>query len=149
MRNISYISTPRPGTKRGGGAAIAYSTDKYSISKLNISIPKPLEIVWALLRPSEPTGDIRKVILCSFYSPPNSKKNKVLIDHISETYNCLKIQHPSAAIIISGDKNNLDEKHILALNPNFRQTVSENTRKNKILNIVITDLQEDWSFLSS
>ena len=83
MCNISYISTPRPGAKRGGGAAIAFSTAKFTITKLNIQIPNPLEIVWALLRPIKPTAHIRKVILCSFYSPPNSKKNKLLIDHIS------------------------------------------------------------------
>ena len=140
MRNISYISTPRPGAKRGGGAAIAFNPKKFSVSKLNIAIPTPLEIVWALMRPNEPTGDIRKIILCSFYSPPNSKKNKLLIDHISVTYNNLKIQHPDAATLISGDKNSLDESNILALNPNFRQTVSQFTRKSKILTILITDL---------
>ena len=65
----------------------------------------------------------------------------MLIDHISLTYNCLKTQYPDAAILISGDKNNLDEKKILALNPDFRQLVSCNTRQNKILTILITDLQ--------
>ena len=75
MKNIQYISTPRPGAKRGGGAAIATHSDKFQVSKLNITIPKPLEIVWALLRPVQHTGLIRKVILCSFYSPPNSRKN--------------------------------------------------------------------------
>ena len=74
MANIHYISTPRPGVKRGGGAAIAVNSSKFTVSKLNIPIPKPLEIVWALLRPNEHTGVVRKVILCSFYSPPNSKK---------------------------------------------------------------------------
>ena len=92
------------------------------------------------MRPVEQNGDIRKIILCSFYSPPNSKKNVLLIDHISLTYNSLKIQHPDAAILISGDKNSLDDKSILALNPNFRQVVSQNTRQAKILTIIITDL---------
>ena len=140
MSGIEYISTPRPGAKRGGGAAIAIKSSRFSVVKLNITIPKPLEIVWAMLRPLEHTGVINKIILCSFYSPPNSKKNVLLIDHISVTYNCLLIQHPDAAILISGDKNSLDEKKILALNPNFRQTVSKNTRGNKILTILITDL---------
>ena len=140
IKNISYISTPRPGAKRGGGAAIATNIDRFSVTKLNIFIPKPLEIVWALMRPINPTGDVKKVILCSFYSPPNSRKNKQLIDHISITYNSLKIQHPEAAFLMSGDKNDLDEKHILALNPNFRQIVSKNTRNLKILTILITDL---------
>ena len=140
VKNIAYISTPRPGVKRGGGAAIAFNPRKATVTKLNITIPTPLEIVWVLFRPLTPTGSIRKIILCSLYSPPNSKKNKQLIDHISVTYNQLKIQHPDAATIISGDKNSLDESHILALNPSFRQIVSKNTRKSKILTIVITDL---------
>ena len=140
MSNISYISTPRQGSKRGGGAAIAISSNKFSVKKLNIFIPTPLEIVWAMLRPIEHTGDIRKIILCSLYSPPNSRKNALLVDHISLTYNMLKIQHPDAGIIISGDKNNLDDKKIVALNPNFRQIVTQNTRHEKILTIIITDL---------
>ena len=76
MKGISYISTPRPGAKRGGGAGIAFNLNQnlFTLSKLNISIPKPLEVVWGLLRPIEQTGDIRKIILCSFYSPPNSRK---------------------------------------------------------------------------
>ena len=43
MKNIQYISTTRPGA--------ATHSDKFLVSKLNINIPKPLEIVWALLRP--------------------------------------------------------------------------------------------------
>ena len=112
----------------------------FSVSKLSITIPTPLEIVWALLRPITPTGNIKKVILCSFYSPPNSRKNRQLIDHISVTYNQLKIQHPDAATLMSGDKNSLDETNILSLNPNFRQSVSQNTRNSKILTILISDL---------
>ena len=38
MENISYMSTPRPGTKRGGGAAIAVNSSRFSVSKLNIYI---------------------------------------------------------------------------------------------------------------
>ena len=124
----------------GGGAALALNPEKFSLSKLNIAVPKPLEIVWGLMRPIEPTGVIRKIILCSFYSPPNSKKNNLLIDHISITYNTLKLQHPTAGTLICGDKNNLDEKRILAIDPNFQQIVTQNTRKNKILSIIITDL---------
>ena len=51
------------------------------------------------------------------------------------------MQHPSAATIICGDKNDLDEKRIVALDPNFHQIVTQNTRKNKILSVVTTDLQ--------
>ena len=142
MKNISYISTPRPGVKRGGGAAIAVHTSRFQVSKLNIFIPKPLEIVWALLKPRKPVGDIRKIILCSFYSPPYSKKRSQLIDHIHATYNYLKLQHPGAFIIFSGDKNDLDVNQIINVNPRMRQIVTKCTRGSKILTVLITDLPE-------
>ena len=64
MRGLKYISTPRPGARRGGGAAIVVNTEKFSISKLNISIPNCLETVWGLLKPNEVTGKITKIIVC-------------------------------------------------------------------------------------
>jgi hypothetical protein len=139
--NISYISTPRPGERRGGGAGIAINPSRFSVTKLNIYIPNPLEIVWAILRPNESSGQITKIILCSLYSPPNSRKNNLLIDHISVTYNALKIQHPSAGTIICGDRNSLDERKILALDPNFHQILSQNTRLDNRLYLIITDLK--------
>ena len=51
MKGYQYISTPRTGVRGGGGAAIVVNTEKFSVNKLNISIPHSLEIVWGLLRP--------------------------------------------------------------------------------------------------
>ena len=83
MSGIKYISTPRPGTKRGGGAAIAVRTKNFSLSKLNIAIPKSAEVVWGLLKPKSITGNISTIIVCSFYSPPRLRKNNGLIDHLT------------------------------------------------------------------
>ena len=77
MCGIRYISTPRPGTQRGGGAAIAVWTKKFTISKLNIAIPKSAEVVWGLLKPKVMTGNISTIIVCWFYSPPRLRKNKL------------------------------------------------------------------------
>jgi hypothetical protein len=82
---MKYVSTPRPGNRRGGGAAIVVNTDKYSVSKLNVSIPNNLEIVWGLIRPHEISGKITKIIVCCFYCPPKSKKKTSLIDHMTLT----------------------------------------------------------------
>ena len=46
MKGMKYISTPRPQTRRGGGAAIVVNTERFNISKLNIPNPKCLEVVW-------------------------------------------------------------------------------------------------------
>ena len=51
MEGLKYISTPRPSSKRGGGAAIVAPIDKYSLEKIDILIPHNLEIVYGLLRP--------------------------------------------------------------------------------------------------
>ena len=141
LKGISYISTPRPGTRRGGGTAIAACPKRFSLVKLNVEIPSSVEVVWGLLRPKKVIGKIHKIILCSFYCPPRSKKKNVLIDHISTVLNNLKVDHPNAATIIAGDKNDLDESRILAIDPGLAQLVRKPTRKDKILSIVITDLR--------
>ena len=141
MKNMSYFSTPRPGNKRGGGTAITAKGDRFKVTKLNINIPKPLEVVWCLLQPKTLVGGgVSKIILCSFYSPPNSRKKSALIDHLAITVNSLKIIHPKASFIIAGDKNDLNEVEICSICPSFRQIVQKPTRKKKTLTVVITDL---------
>ena len=70
IRGIKYISTPRPGARRGGGAALAADSVQFNLEKLPISIPHGLEIVWGILTPKEITGKIKKIIVSCFYSPP-------------------------------------------------------------------------------
>ena len=94
IKDTKYFSTARPGNKRGGGAAITARGNKFFISKLNIEIPKPLEIVWALLRPKTIIGGVSKIIICSFYSTPKSRKKSALIDHMAITINKPKVTHP-------------------------------------------------------
>ena len=79
MKGLKYISTPRPGARRGGGAAIVVNTELFSISKLNISQPNCLEIVWGLLKPHLVTGKITKIIVCCFYCPPKSTRKTMLM----------------------------------------------------------------------
>ena len=142
LKGISYISTPRPGARRGGGTAIAACPEKFSLVKLHIEIPKSVEVVWGLLRPKKVVGRLSKIILCSFYCPPRSRKKTVLIDHISIVLNTLKVEHPDAATIIAGDKNDLDVNRILDLDPALVQIVRRPTRKDKLLSVVITDLRK-------
>ena len=52
----------------------------------------------------------------------------------------LKVEHKNAAIIFSGDKNDLDIQFILSMNSDFWKIVTKSTRKSKTLTVVITDL---------
>ena len=145
IRGIQYISTPRPGQKRGGGAAIAIRTKNFNIKKLNIPIPKSVEVVWGLLKPKTVTGRINKIISCCFYSPPKSRLVNQLVDHITTTLQHLLVSHQNAGIIISGDKNEVDTFKFLQIDPSLRQTVQHPTRGQSILDVVYTNLSRYFS----
>ena len=117
---MKHISTPRPGTKRGGGAAIVAITEMFLITKLNIPNPQHLEVVWGLLRPKNITGKSTKIITCCFYSPPKSKKKTALIEHLTFTIQDLLINYPSAGIIISGDRNDLSLDRLLSVESSLK-----------------------------
>ena len=117
LEGIKYISTPRPGAQRGGGAAIAVRLEHFSISKLNIPLPRSVEVVWGLLKPKIVTGKVNIIIVCCFYSPPRSRKNQVLIDHLTVTLQSLLAVHVNAGVIISGDRNSIDISTLLSIDP--------------------------------
>ena len=71
---LKYISTPRP--KGWGGAAIVANQRNFKLEKLDVAIPHNLEVVWGLLSSKSGNARFRKILVCSFYSPPRSKKNK-------------------------------------------------------------------------
>ena len=80
---LKYISTPRP--TGWGGAAIIVNQEKFLLEKLNIHIPYNLEVIWGIIKPKDERAVFKRIIVCSFYSPPNSRKNAKLSDHIVTT----------------------------------------------------------------
>ena len=140
LHGIVYISNPRP-KRRGGGAAITLCDpkSKFSLSKLPIHIPPDLEVCWGLVKPKHP-GTIKNIIICSFYSPPRSKKKTKLVEHIAVSYFSLKNSFPSSAFICGGDKNDLNIKLLLDICPNFRQIVTKATHKSSIIDVIVTDI---------
>ena len=140
LKGFQYISTPRFGNKRGGGAAILVDTEKYSISKLSVPNPKKLEIVWGLLKPKFICGRISKIIVCSFYCPPKSKKKTALLEHMTLTLQSLKTTFPTAAVLVSGDRNDLKIDGLLSIDNSLKQIVQKPTRGCKTLTVLLTDI---------
>ena len=120
LKGLKYVSPPRPGARRGGGAAIVVNTEKFSISKLNVPIPGSLEVVWGLLKPVQVTGKITKIITCCFYCPPKSTRKTALIEHMTLTLQSLLNDFPNAGILISGDRNDLGIDRLLSVEPSLR-----------------------------
>ena len=140
MKGLLYISTPRPGLKRGGGVAIVADPTRFLLSKLSVSNPQQLEVVWGLLKPKVITGQITKVICCAFYSPPRSKKKTKLIEHLANTLQDLLLEHPGAGVVIAGDRNDLGIERILSTESSLKQIVGVPTHGRKILDVVCTNL---------
>ena len=144
IRGIKYVSTPRPGVRRGGGTALACSQERFQLSKLNVQIPRPLEACFSLLKPRNPTGRINKFICCSFYNPPRSKFSNKLAEFLATTISSLRSDHPGAKVIIGGDVNDMRLGLLQSLDPSLKQIVKGVTNKNqdKTLDVVLTDCPE-------
>ena len=132
MRGIKYVSTPRPGVRRGGGTALACNQERFLMSKLNIYIPKPLEACFALVKPKNPSGKITKFLCCSFYCPPKSKFANKLSEFLVVTLNSLRAQHPGAKVILGADINDMRLSVLQSLDPTLKQTVRGFTNKNLV-----------------
>ena len=144
LKGIKYVSTPRPGARRGGGTALACSQKKFNLSKLNIAIPAPLEACFGLLKPKNPTGKVHKYICCSFYAPPRSRNNNKLAEFLVSTIGRLRTEHPGCRVILAGDRNDLKINLISTLDPTLKQVVKgfTNKLKTKVLDVVYTDCHD-------
>ena len=140
FEGLKYISAPRPKNSKGtsyGGVALIVNTTKFSCEKLNVIVPSNLEVIWCLVRPKTQSTIFKSIIACSFYSPPNKKKNTKMADHIVSTLHMLKTKYPDSAIILGADKNQMDITPILNCGLKLRQVVDKPTRKGKVLDILI------------
>ena len=99
-----------------GGCAIVADITKYTLEKIEVNIPKSVEVVYGLLCPrlSKSGTKIKVIIVVAFYSPPKSKKRTALTDHIVTTCQALLTKHPNAAIVfIGGDRNEMSNNPII------------------------------------
>ena len=137
---LKYISTTRPPSKNGvsyGGAAIVVNLEKFSVEKLNVHVPNNLEIIWGLLKPKTPSAKFKRIVICSFYSPPKKQRNSKMADHIVSTLQMLTTQFPECGIILGADRNYMDIKPILNCGLRLKQVVDLSTRQGAILDIII------------
>ena len=60
-----------------------------------------------LVTPPTPINGVDKFICACIYSPPRSKLDDVILEHLRFNLSSLKAKHPRAGIIIGGDINKL------------------------------------------
>ena len=141
MEGMKFISTAKPGGRRGGGCGIIADPSHYTLDQLDIPNPDKVEMCWGILRPQMPEDcTIKEYLMGAFYCPPNSKKKEKLITHIVNNAHVLMSRFPRAGLYIGGDKNTLNLSPIQQGLPRCRQIVTGNTHDNKCLDILITNL---------
>ena len=139
MDGMKYISTPRT-TKRGGGAAIVAQLNTFTLDKIEVPNPNKVEVVFGLLRPKKTTCKIKEIIIAAFYSPPKSRKNPQLLDHLLSNSLNLLSKYPNAGLCIGGDRNNLNISPLLNGIPKLSQLVTKPTYQHKVLDIILTNM---------
>ena len=148
MKGLKYISCgARPSGKRGGGAGIIVNQKRYSLKTLEIHVPHNLEVIWGIVRPKKIESGCKynEYIICSFYSPPGSKKHKKLLDHLVSTSHALLAKYPRAAVILGADKNSLPLAPLLQALPRFKQTVTQPTHGNKTIDVIIMNCADMYA----
>ena len=139
LQGIQYISNTRP-NRRGGGAAISLISGEFSLTRLDVLVPKNLEVVWGLVKPVKPTADFKGIIVCSFYSVPNSRRKTRLIEHIAINYTELKTKHKNCFFLAGGDKNELDARKILDISSTLHMHNTKPTHEKKYIDVLISDM---------
>ena len=134
--NFEVISNVYQRQEAGGRPAIIANKAKYHVENLTnslVQIPLGVEAVWCVLTPKilANNSKVRKIVCCSLYSKPGSKKKSLLLDHISETFSLLSTKYGKGVhFVISGDANRLKLDQILNLSPKLVQVVDQWTRLN-------------------
>ena len=139
LKGLKIISNPRK-YRRGGGVDIVADLSQVTIQALEISKPHNLEVVWALVKPKVP-GPIKQIVTFAFYSPPRSRKNPKMKDHILATLHSLLTSYPEAGIMVGGDRNCYNIGPILAGGiPRLQNIQQLPTLGGKSLDILLTNL---------
>ena len=139
---LKYISTPRPSSKRGGGCAIIAYQPLYSLEKIEVIIPKSVEVTYGLLRAKNASAKFKEIIAVAFYSPPNSKKKNDLLDNIISNCHVLMTRYPKAVLVIGGDRNEMSISPLLQSIPKLRQINGRNTCNGKVLDVLMINIPE-------
>ena len=114
------------------------------MEKIEVVIPKSVEVTYGLLRPKNKSTKFKEIIAVAFYSPPNSKKKTQLLDHIITTCHMLLTKYPKAVVVIGGDRNEMGISPLLDNIPKLRQIVTKNTCNGKVLDVLLINVPEHY-----
>ena len=91
FKSISYY---RKNCAPGGGSAIIYNENRFSVEDLEIPGQTEIENVWALVTPKQAgvgsSVNIKRIAVASYYISPKSRHKQETIEHIIHTNHSLR-----------------------------------------------------------
>ena len=141
LTNFNIERRDRP-VGRGGGVLL-YIRNVFRYNRLGAIESDDFEVLWISIRPRILPRPFNIIIFCVIYSPPwySADKKRELISYITNCIDMLNKRYTNALYFITGDFNTLDTSflsHIFR----FKQTVTKNTRGDKILDMIYTNHHE-------
>ena len=97
-----------------------------------------LEVLWLYTRPRRLPRGVPCLIVACIYHPPLSNDNTIL-EYLNESLSKVEGLFPGCAIILAGDFNQLNIKH-LSNSFQMKQLVKSPTRGSNILDLVLTNI---------
>ena len=148
LHGLKYISSSRPPNYKGvsyGGAAMIVNLKKFQVEKIPVFVPNKLEVVWGLVKPKNGNASFKRLVVCSFYSPPSGGSNSRMADHLTETLQVMTTRYPDCGLIMGGDKNRMNIRPLLNCGLQLKQCVDKPTRQGAILDIIIMNLYKYYN----
>ena len=126
-----------------GGGVLAYVHSSIPTIRVENIRASDKEVLWLLHMPPRISRPFSCIITAALYFPPGKTctEERELIDHITECLDNLRIERPSAGIIITGDFNHLNPRQ-LCQRFSLRKLVKMPTRGQNILDQFLSNMGE-------
>ena len=128
------------------GGVCLYVKDGYSKYRViqELQCYEEHEILWVHLRPTRLPRGYSCLVMAIVYHPDTSAANNDNIrDHLFSSMTLAESMYPNCAFIVCGDFNRLNVQPIMNLF-HLKQIVKVPTRKNAILDVILTSLQAHY-----
>ena len=132
--------------RASGGVSIFVKTQIQAV-KLNVDIPKHLEVMYISICPSWLPRSISNIIICGVYYPGSGSEyappQEDLVSHLTESIHRFYNKYACPLIMIMGDFNDMNITELCEL-CSLKQVVKVPTRENAILDLIMTNCHNDW-----
>ena len=136
----------RKNTIRDSGGVSIFVNNKFQSSKLKIDVPNHLECLWVRVKPIWLPRKFTTIIVCAIYYPGSTSiyapPKEDIILHLTSSVLKLRTRYYNPLFLLMGDFNDLPIDEICTT-CEFKQLVKDPTRKEAILDLILTNINND------